>query len=86
MVMVLFTHILIALSSLVFITVLFFAPSSAKFRISYALIMSTIASGCLLTVLTPSHLLHACITGILYTAIVIAGIAAAQHKFARQQI
>jgi len=79
--MILLTHISIALLSIGFTTYLLFAPSRVKFRISYVLVGLTLVSGTYLTVSQSVHLLHACISGLIYVGLVSAVITTARHKF-----
>lgn len=71
--MILLLHISIALSSLAYTTYLLFQPSNRKLLVSYGLIAGTIASGTYLTITAPSHILEACVMGLLYTAITLFG-------------
>lgn len=80
--MVLMTHIVIALTSVVYATYLFFKPSVNKLRISYFLVALTFASGSYLIWNNPSHIVQACVTGIIYLGIVLGTIVAARHKLA----
>ena len=80
--MILILHILVALSSLAFATYLLFAPSTAGFRVNYALIGTTLASGTYLTITTKSHLLQTCLTGLLYLGAVATLTVAAKIRFA----
>src|ERR1700755_2590582 len=84
--MVLITHIIIALSSLIFTTYMYFAPSKRKFTASYVLIALTLASGTYLVVSTHAQILQSCTAGLLYLAVVIFGVVAAYHKLAEQTI
>ncbi len=82
--MLVLVHVIIALSSVVYTSYLFFRPSTAKFRVSYGLIASTLASGTYLVIRTHSPLLQACTTGLAYIVIVSIGLAAAHHRFTTQ--
>lgn len=77
-------HISIALSSMVFTTVLYISPSNIKLRTSYSLVALTLVTGTYLVVSTGTPLLKACITGLGYLAIVALGIALARRKLATQ--
>ena len=79
--MVLLIHIIIALSSLLFSTYLYFRPTKTGFVTSYGLIVATLASGTYLVVSTQSHMLQACMSGLVYLGVVAFVILAARHKF-----
>lgn len=80
--MLLAAHILIALASVGYTTYVFFVPSTAKLRASYALVALTIISGTYLAIANPAHILHTCVSGLLYTSIVSVGIAVTRRKLA----
>ncbi len=82
--MVLLLHILIALTSIVYATYLFMAPTKAKFSVSYGLVALTVASGTYLVMLHPSHMVQACLSGMLYISVVLLAIILARHKLAAQ--
>lgn len=85
MLMVLLTHIVIALSSVIFASYVMMRPSQAKFYVSYGLVAATLVTGTILTVQNASHLLQACASGIMYVSIVTALTVAAQKKFALER-
>jgi hypothetical protein len=68
--MILLTHIIIALASVLFSSLTFFTPSIKKLAIGYGLILGTIASGTVLIVTASASILHACISGLVYTTII----------------
>jgi hypothetical protein len=78
--MILILHIVIALSSIAYATLTYFTQSKNKLRASWSLVILTIASGTWLVVSTHSALLQSCVTGLIYLAVVSAGIIAAQQK------
>jgi hypothetical protein len=80
--MIVLLHVLIALSSVVYTSHLFFRPTKRNFRVSYGLIGSTFATGIYLVWTTHSPLLQSCIAGLAYLAVVSFGIAVAQRKVA----
>lgn len=84
--MILATHIIIAISSLVFASILLVSPSRIKFYINYGFIAAVIASGTYLIVATGTNILHTCLTGLTYLAIVAALTALAGHRLASQPI
>ncbi|MFZ1301487.1 MAG: hypothetical protein WAQ27_02820 [Candidatus Microsaccharimonas sp.] len=72
----LLSHIIIALSSLVVASIVFFKPSLKRFYASYGLIVATVASGTALLIVSPASILHTCLSGLLYvTAVSIITIA-----------
>jgi hypothetical protein len=78
--MILLTHIIIAITSVVYTTLLLLQPSQAKLYVSYALVTATLASGIYLTVVNPASMLRTCTTGLIYVVIVTAGIAIARKR------
>lgn len=83
--MIIFIHILIAISSVAYTSLLLIQPTTTKLHISYALITATLASGTYLTVVHPAQLLHACIAGLLYVSLVTVGTFMARHKLIQLQ-
>lgn len=82
--MVLLTHILIACASIGYTTYLFFAPSSSKFPIAYVFIALTIASGAFLIFKSQSHMVQACLSGVVYLGFVCTALVAARGKLASE--
>jgi len=80
--MILVLHVLIAVSSLVWTTYLFFSPGRAKLNVSYGLVVATLASGTYLVASSGAHMLQACATGLLYVGLVSLGIASARSRLA----
>lgn len=80
--MLLLLHISIALSSLVFASVMFAKPSKRKVGASYVLAGATLASGTALVTTTGASILHACIMGLIYLAVVLTLTVFAQRKLA----
>lgn len=80
--MLLITHIIIALSSILTASWALILPSRFKLRLSIGLVISTIASGTVLVVSTHAPLQQACTTGLLYLAGVSVIIIAASRKLA----
>ncbi len=78
--MILVIHILIAISSVAYTTLLLVRPSQTKLRTSYILVGATLVSGTYLTILNPVNMLHTCTTGLIYIVIVSAGITLARRK------
>ncbi len=82
--MILITHIVIALSSLVYTTYVLFSPSAKKLHASYALVGLTLATGTVLVIRNPSHLTQGCSTALLYVGIVTVAIVSAHRKLAAE--
>lgn len=86
---VIFTHVVIAIISIILASITFFKPSMKKLYASYGLILATVASGTFLLVSSPSHILESCLTGLSYlTVISIATIAThiRIRKLAKEEI
>lgn len=84
--MILLLHLIVALSSLVASTTAYVMPSKTRLRITYGLVGLTLASGTYLVWSTHSPLLSSCVSGLVYVAVVMTGIVAAQRKLARQHV
>jgi hypothetical protein len=80
--MLLILHITIAMASLVYTGFVFLLPSKSKIRASQVLIVLTLVSGTYLVISTKANIVSACISGLVYTAAIYVGIAAASRKLA----
>lgn len=78
--MVLLFHIVVAISSLVFSGYVFFYPSKQKLNIAYILVALMLSSGFFLVLSKPSHLVSACVSGLIYLGLVLPAIVSARHK------
>jgi hypothetical protein len=78
--MLLVTHILIALSSLLVAGLSVIAPTRIKLGISYLLVALTVLSGTILTLTRPVHLVSVCITGVVYLTFAFGAIIAANYR------
>jgi multisubunit Na+/H+ antiporter MnhB subunit len=78
-------HVIIAVSTLVYTTYLYYYPSPKKFNPAYWLLGFTLASGTLLIFISGANILRTCLTGLLYIGVVSAVIIAAKHKLASQE-
>ncbi|OGE73785.1 MAG: hypothetical protein A3I07_02305 [Candidatus Doudnabacteria bacterium RIFCSPLOWO2_02_FULL_42_9] len=78
--MALFTHISIAILSLVYTGYLYYSPSKTKFYITYILTTLGFITGFYLVWGKPAYLIKACLVGFVYFAIILVGILAAKHK------
>jgi hypothetical protein len=83
--MIVLLHVLIALSSMVYTTYLFFRPTKRNFHINYALVGLTFASGIYLVISSHAALVPACEAGLVYLGAVTAGMVAAQYRLAHQK-
>jgi hypothetical protein len=81
--MMLILHICIAISSILQTSYMLIAPSKIGLRISYALMGLTLTSGTYLIVSTGTHLLEACLMGVLYTGFVAYGIVRTQRTLVK---
>lgn len=81
--MIILLHVLIALASLGFTTYVYFAPSAGRLRLAYSLVGLTVASGVYLVLSKPANMVQACLTGLVYLAVVTVGILAARNKLAK---
>ena len=80
--MILPLHVAIALASVIYTAYVYFSPTKAKLRVSYALAGLTVASGTWLILSNPAHMVQACISGLAYLALIFFGIALARNKLA----
>lgn len=83
--MILPLHIAIALLSVIYTAFVYFSPSKAKLRGSYALVALTVATGTWLIVANPAHMVQSCVTGLLYLGVIFYGIHLASNKLAVQR-
>lgn len=80
MLMLLIAHIIIALASLGFTAYTLVTPTANKLNTSYAFVALTLVSGTALVVSAPAHLAQACVSGLIYTGIVLVGIKLARGR------
>jgi len=78
--MILLLHIAIALSSVALSTYTFFRPSRTVLHVSYGLVGATFASGFYMIAMTPTHLVQACISGLVYLGVIAFALLAARQK------
>ena len=83
--MVVILHIVVALASIGVATMVFFHPSRNHFSISYSLIVATLLSGIYLVMSDPARMLHVCISGSIYTILVLVATIVAHKQFNRLQ-
>ena len=82
--MVILTHVIIALVSVIQTTFLLFAPSKTKLYSTYVLFAATLASGTYLILTMPAHILTTCIEGIVYMGFVVWSIVFVSQKLAKK--
>ena len=75
-------HILIALISIGHITYTFTRPTKKQLYVSYGTVALTLMSGILLAVVTPSHMMQACTSGLVYLSVMSVAIIATNVKLA----
>lgn len=63
----------------------FFFPSTNRIRLSYGLVLATIASGTAIIVRDHLSILSVCLSGLLYVGFTVSWLTAAQRKLARQK-
>jgi hypothetical protein len=83
--MAILIHVLIALSSLVYSTLVVVFPSDAKLKVSYGLIAATLISGFYLVISLPAHLLSSCISGLVYLAFALSASWLSRYRLASQK-
>jgi hypothetical protein len=84
--MIILLHVIIALSSMLFTSYLYFVPTKRNFIVSYILIGLTLLSGTYLVLSTSTKMLSACEAGLAYIGGVLVVIVAAQRKYAKSLI
>jgi hypothetical protein len=67
--MLILIHVIIAITSIIIASIGLFSPSLRKLAVSYGLVLATIATGTILLISTPSHILQGCLTGLGYLTI-----------------
>lgn len=83
--MIILLHVLIALSGIIWTTYGYFRPTRTNLKVSYVLVALTFASGFYLVWSEPAKILHMCLSGLMYLAIVGVGIVLSQRKLAALQ-
>jgi hypothetical protein len=81
----LISHISIAIASMILTAITFVSPSKTKLRVIYALVAATLISGTALVVMNPVSMAKTCVTGLVYLSLVAVGIVATQKKLAVQK-
>lgn len=83
--MAILLHVLIALSSIVYTGYVYLNPTKSRFYTSYILVGITLATGTGLVLAAPSHMMSACMTGIVYLGFITLGLVFAHRKLARSE-
>jgi hypothetical protein len=81
--MILLTHIIIALGSVLYTGFIFVSPSKSKINAAYVLLALTIGTGTYLIISMPAHMLQTCITGLSFVVFMLAGIVAARLRLTK---
>lgn len=76
-------HIIVALASIIFTSLAYFALSPRALAGAYITAGATLASGIALVIMSPSSMLHVCLAGIAYLAVVSLGIMLARNRMQR---
>ena len=76
-------HIIIALFSIVITSVAFLAVAKWALRAAYGSAALTLLSGIYLVVAMPARMLHLCVAGVFYLAVVSLGILLARRRIIR---
>lgn len=84
-IMLLVSHIIIALTSLIYTGRTFLKPSRIGLKVSYTLVAATLVSGTYLVLSTHAPLTSACLTGLIYLGVISTGLAAAHLKLSLQK-
>lgn len=84
--MLLAIHITVAIASLIVTALTYFLPTNLKLRLSQVLIALTLITGTYLVFSLNVNLLRVCAMGLIYTAVVTFGIAAARAKLAAEGV
>lgn len=77
-------HISIALISLIWTGITWFAPSKSKLHLAYGLVAGTVATGTYLVISLHQPLMQSCTTGLIYLSVSFVGIWAGHRKLARE--
>jgi hypothetical protein len=83
--MLLILHILAAIGGMVMSSFSFLFPSVTRIRLSYGLVLATIASGTAIIIRDHLSILSVCLSGLLYVGFTVSWLVAAQRKLARQE-
>jgi hypothetical protein len=76
-------HIVVAFASIIFTSLAYFALSRRALLGAYVTAGATLTSGIALVIISPSTMLHVCLAGITYLAVVSLGIVFARGRIQR---
>jgi hypothetical protein len=80
--MIIFTHVIIALTTMLISGAAYVAPTNKKILASYMLIFSTLLSGTILVAVSNASILRTCVTGLVFVSITTALTLGARKKLA----
>jgi hypothetical protein len=83
--MLLFSHLAIALTSLIVATLCLFTPTAARLKLNYILMAATLASGTALVWVTKAPLLASCLSGLGYLSLVGVLTGLAKYRWSAQR-
>lgn len=83
--MTLVSHLIFAFGSMAYATYVYFFPSRAGMRITYALIGLTFMSGFWLVITMPANLTEACATGLIYVGYISYALVVSRNKVAKAE-
>lgn len=83
--MLIFVHVMLALSAIALSVAANFMPSAGKLKSSYMLAVGTLASGVLLIIVNNASVLRTCLTGIAFFGIVSMLNETARKRLATQE-
>lgn len=78
--MIIAIHVVIALLSIACATLGYIRPANKNLQMNYALVALTFISGFYLVLSEPAQILHTCLSGLVYLAVVTVGILLARKK------
>ena len=83
--MAILLHVVFALGSIGYPVYAFIHPSKAKLQITYGLVLVTMSSGFYLVWIKPSHMVSACVMGLIYLGSIAFGVFYANRKLVRAE-
>jgi hypothetical protein len=83
--MAILIHVVIAVSSVLYSSIVLLSPNEKKLKASYGLVAATVASGTYLIISMPSHLVSACFSGLTYLAVVMTLTLASHYRLASKK-
>lgn len=78
--MLVFIHLIVALSGVICASWALLRPSSTKIQVGYGLLSLTLASGTALVVITRSPMLPSCLSGLAYCSFVLVALVFARRR------